>query len=111
MAESPTARGQDYFNLRNRIAGALDVILGEEPHPREQECIDAILAVWSTLSLADLAVLLREVGHDAFVTRRGWVVGDGVLVVAAKEPPTSNDELRRLAAEVLRQGPPIDPTP
>jgi hypothetical protein len=65
MAESPTAWWQGYFNLRNRIAGALDVILDDKPHPREQECIDAILDVFRDLSLADLAVLLRDAGYNA----------------------------------------------
>jgi len=82
MAESPTARGQDYFNLRNRIAAALDVILGDEPHPREQECIDAILDVWRGLSLADLAVLLRGARFRVLP----GVAEDRIQVFAPKEP-------------------------
>jgi hypothetical protein len=58
---------QAHHNLRNNLAGCLDLILGNEPHPAELETIDAILAV---LTATPLSVILDATSRTY---REGWL--------------------------------------
>lgn len=55
-------------DLRNDIAGCLDLILGDDPHPAEQDTIDALLAL-----LADPVRRLAILNLVGEVHKGRWV--------------------------------------